>query len=333
MNAWLCSLEAAIAIGLTVASLFAEGSSPEDLSVNLDKDPALERVTWSKFAETEEEGEFFQVRVLDDDGGLLWEGPKVTDTENPLVFGNWHFGYSLPELAADIDGDGAVELVTPAPQSDVSPTWFRVIRWQGGRFVPARMGSLLESPRGTGKFPWSKSDEWQGTWISSFLGVEADGSFRVQVFEYGGGVTTRQGEALVGIEPDGYVVKRWTKPLKPLTDLPSPMANDEPLVGGVVVYRARLGAGDHFNSAGERLAKVGDILRQDRANYYKGKSDDEDGPDPLFSTREARDGMDRRTPVPVGAAEEAWREAIVNGQPLVEVEVKDTTLNVKILNQ
>ncbi|MCB1231156.1 MAG: hypothetical protein KDN19_12850 [Verrucomicrobiae bacterium] len=320
-------------LGWLSISVRAEEVRPSDMTVDLDGDGRPERITWVKFTETEDEGEFFQVRVMDAAGGLLWEGPKVTDTENPLVFGNWHFGYSLPELAADIDGDGAIELVTPAPQSDVSPTWYRIIRWQGGRFVPVRMGMLLETPRGTGKFPWSKSDEWQGTWISSFLGVESDGSLRVEVFEYGGGVTTRQGEALVGIEKDGYVVKRWTRPLKALTDMPSPVAGDEPLPGGVVVYRARLGAGDHFNSTGERLAKVSDILRQDRANYANGKGDDEDGPDPRFSTREARDGMDKLTPVPVDMGEAAWREAIVNGQPLVEVEVKDTTLNVKILSR
>jgi len=37
----------------------------------------------------------------------------------------------------------------------------------------------------------------------------------------------------------------------------------------ILRYRAKLSSKDHFNSAGARLTKVEQILRQDRANYHK----------------------------------------------------------------
>jgi len=304
---------------------------PTELHADLNGDGRPERITWFKFAETDDEGDFFQVRVLDDDGQLLWESPRVIDTENPLAFGNWHFGFSLPEIAADIDGDGAVELVTPAPQSDVSPTYFRVLRWQNGQFVPARSGILLEFPRGSGHFPWALADQGQGIWISSFQARQPDGSLRVEVFEYLGGASVRKGVANVDLEDGGFQVRSWPKPLAVLSDMPSPEASDPPLDGGVVIYRARLGPSDHFNSAGARLETVAQILRQDRANYYRGMGDEDDGPDPAFQTLEERETMDARRPIPVGSAQAAWREAILYGNPLVEVEVTDLELRVRIV--
>lgn len=319
-------------------SLFAGESEPAALSVDLDGDGKAERIDWAKFAETEEDGTFYQVRVLGNDGSLLWEGPKVTDTENPMVFGDWHFGFSLPELAADIDGDGAVELVTPAPQSDVSPTWYRLLKWKGGRFAPAESGGmLLETPRGSGNFPWSRdNDRWQGLWISSFKKANADGSLEVEAFEYEGEATPRSGAATVTPVAGGFRVKRWTRPLGVLPEMPPPGVSGEPGAtgsggGGLVVYRAKLGSGDHFNSQGERLDKVTDVLRQDRSNYHRGKGDDEDGPDGVFSTLAAREAMDAKRVVPVGVGEAAFREAVVNGTPLVEVEVTSDALKVKIL--
>lgn len=46
---------------------------------------------------------------------------------------------------------------------------------------------------------------------------------------------------------------------------------------------------DHSNSNGDRLKSVADILRQDRANYYKGRRDrwDEDD-EGIFATPEGR---------------------------------------------
>jgi hypothetical protein len=55
------------------------------------------------------------------------------------------------------------------------------------------------------------------------------------------------------------------------------------------VYFTVLDEKDHYNSNGERLRSVADILRQDRANYHKGQGgprDEDDGG--IFATKEGR---------------------------------------------
>jgi hypothetical protein len=308
----------------------AEGLPSRPLTADLDGDGRLERISWFRFAETEEDGEFFQVQVHDAGGRLLWASAKVLDSMDPLVFGNWHFGFSLPELVADIDGDGRMELVAPAPQSDVSPTYFRVFRWRDGRFQPADSGMLLESPPGSGLFSWTRGDQWQGTWISSFQAIQPDGTFQVEVFDYRGGANPRQGIALVTQARDGFQVRNWPRPLAQ-NALPAPEPTEMPRADGQVVYRARLGPQDHVNSSGTPLKTVGQILRQDRANLERGLADAGDEPDPLFASRAGRERMDQLRPVPVGSASNAWTNAIIHGQPLIEVEVTASELRVRII--
>lgn len=58
---------------------------------------------------------------------------------------------------------------------------------------------------------------------------------------------------------------------------------------GEVRYVAFLSAKDHYNSNGERLKSVADILRQDRANYHKGRGDRWDEDDGgIFATTAGR---------------------------------------------
>jgi hypothetical protein len=55
------------------------------------------------------------------------------------------------------------------------------------------------------------------------------------------------------------------------------------------VYFTVLSDNDYYNSKGERLTSVADILRQDRANYHKGQGgprDEDDGG--IFATKEGR---------------------------------------------
>ena len=55
------------------------------------------------------------------------------------------------------------------------------------------------------------------------------------------------------------------------------------------VYFTVLNDNDYYNSKGERLTSVADILRQDRANYHKGQGgprDEDDGG--IFATKEGR---------------------------------------------
>ncbi len=62
---------------------------------------------------------------------------------------------------------------------------------------------------------------------------------------------------------------------------------------GITFYGAEISQSDRFNSDGQRLTTVSDILRQDRANYYVyGKPNKHDQPDDYFTTKAHRDIFD-----------------------------------------
>ncbi len=298
---------------------------PESIAADLDGDGVAEKIVWEKFAETEDEGAFFQIRVVNADGSLRWEGPRTTDSTHPMALGDWFHGTSLPQVAADFDGDGAVELIVPAPQTDVSPTQFRVFRWTGQAFLPLHMAALMDRGGGDGEFPWYEGDDYEGTWISGFLGVAGNRRFRVVVSSYDGRDAVRHGEAIVSSSLAGVRVSEWTVPLNPGPGEPA-------MAGAAMVYRARLSAADHRNSAGTVLKTARAILRQDRANFHGGRGDREDGPDPVFVRREARELMERLPISSAGMDESAWADMIVRGTPLVEVTITNSGLVVRILD-
>lgn len=207
--------------------------STRSLRIDLDGDGTPERIGWEEFANTEDLGSFLQLVVYDASGKALWKGPSKADPDNPLVFGEWHFGVSVPEIAADIDGDGAIELIAPAPQSDVSPTLFRILRWIDGAFSPVKQAALMESPSGSGTFLWSEAEIWEGTWISSFVGINGDGSMQVNVTHYLSEEPMRTGKANVTVIEGGFQVRDWTTPLKQVVLHESPAGGgteDVPLV-------------------------------------------------------------------------------------------------------
>jgi hypothetical protein len=97
-------------------------------------------------------------------------------------------------------------------------------------------------------------------------------------------------------------------------------------------YTARLGARDHFNSNGQRLQEPAEIIRQDRANYYVyGLRDSEDQPDSFFSIKENRARLEQLL-----ANGRTTREAInsiVNGTPLIRVDIYQSGVSVTILSE
>jgi hypothetical protein len=95
-------------------------------------------------------------------------------------------------------------------------------------------------------------------------------------------------------------------------------------------YTARLSARDHFNSNGERLRSAAAIVRQDRANFYVyGLRDSEDEPDSYFSGKGNRARLEemlengRTTPDAISR--------IVNGTPLIRVDIYATGISVQIV--
>jgi hypothetical protein len=99
----------------------------------------------------------------------------------------------------------------------------------------------------------------------------------------------------------------------------------------VETYTARLSPRDHYNSNGVRLRNAAAIIRQDRANFYVyGIRDSEDEPDPYFSSKDNRARLEemlengRTTPEAI--------DRIVNGTPLIRVDIYATGISVTILS-
>ena len=180
---------------------------------DLGNDGTMEKVLVRKTG-SKDGNDFYQLVVQDDTGKEIWAGPKTMDTDDPLVFGVWDWGVSLPQALGDIDGDGRVELVAEAPRSDVSPASFRVFGWTGSEFKPVRTLPLLETPAGSGFYPWAQSERYMGCWIDKFEKVGAGGEVTVGMMEYTEGKPPRTGKAVVTAEKNGYRLKKWISPLK-----------------------------------------------------------------------------------------------------------------------
>ncbi len=261
---------------------------PRAFRVDLDGDgkPEIIRLVLTGKAD---EGEFFHLKVLGPDMKPLWTGPKEMDSGNKLVFGNWDFGSSLPEVVGDYDGDGAVELLAPAPVSDVSPVGWRLLRWKDGGFVPVRMEPLKEYPENSGNFPWSVTEEMSGTWISHFLSIGPDGCV-ARLTNFDGTAGVKAGVALMEATPKGFRLKRWIEKLavpgpaggegqeagrvgeKAQDGAPGAARQEKSGSGGELAkYLCQIGDEDLRSSRGERLTKVSEILAQDRANYHRYK--------------------------------------------------------------
>lgn len=110
----------------------------------------------------------------------------------------------------------------------------------------------------------------------------------------------------------------------------SPMA--QAAGGGVLEsYVARLSAQDHFNSQGVRLTTAAGIIRQDRANYHVyGQRDPEDEDDSFFASRANRARLEAL--LLAGRSDPGAIREVVNGQPLVRVDVYRRSVRVEILD-
>jgi chromosome segregation ATPase len=101
-------------------------------------------------------------------------------------------------------------------------------------------------------------------------------------------------------------------------------------VGLIGSYVARIGDSDKFSSTGVRLQKVSEIIRQDRANYYRFHSrDDEDMPDNFFfdvDNRAVLESMLER-----GSVSEELRREILYGNPLIKVYVYRNHIDLELL--
>jgi len=122
---------------------------------------------------------YAQLVVQGPAGKNLWVGPRKRDS--PLVFGG---DFDLGEICAvgDLFGDGKAELLGTYQKSDVSPTRYRVLRWEGNQFVHLRSGSLIPAPQKPATFVWGK-DPGASCWIDSVDKALPAGRFEVQIMD------------------------------------------------------------------------------------------------------------------------------------------------------
>lgn len=151
------------------------GDVYQAVSCDLNRDGKAEKLELVAYnINTEAEMFWGRLRVKDAAGKVLWEAPQATETEQPFAFGMWPYGVSGLEWVGDIDGDGKVELISPAPVSDVRPQTYRRFRWTGRGFEALSPKMLLETPAGSGKFLWRDPIEWDGqqpiSWVSQLSG-------------------------------------------------------------------------------------------------------------------------------------------------------------------
>jgi len=319
---------------------YYNGSIDGKLQADIDKDGKSETVLWKKFSTTEL-GDYYQLMVLDDDGSLLWEGPKKVDDTDPLVFYALDTGVSLPQVLVDFDLDGNIELLAPMAQSDVSPTYYRKLRWRGDHFEPLLQSALMFDTDSSNRFIWKQAMGAGGTWVSKLSRTKRGEILAeiTQLRDYGG---VDMGEVSIVFDTKGAIVKRVLRPpakvggdtvtspfegnpsANSVAQVPAPKSN---------TYQAKISDRDHYNSRGIRLRNLASVLRQDRANYYKYGGDRRDQPDRYFSSIDNRKAMERIAINPVGISYRALKDLIVYGTPLLKIEIEQSRLNVRVIER
>lgn len=99
--------------------------------------------------------------------------------------------------------------------------------------------------------------------------------------------------------------------------------------GPVGHYTAFLSEGDHYNSNGVRLTSAAAIIRQDRANVHRyGSVDNGDEFDGFFANANNRARLERM--LNAGSASPGTRNAIVNGEVMIHVDIWSDSINVTV---
>jgi hypothetical protein len=109
-------------------------------------------------------------------------------------------------------------------------------------------------------------------------------------------------------------------------------AHGQTMVNFIESYTARLSPRDHYNSNGVRLTSAAAIIRQDRANFYVyGMRDSEDEPDSFFSDKSNRARLEQM--LENGRATRDALYKVVNGTPLIRVDIYANGINVTVLSE
>lgn len=97
-------------------------------------------------------------------------------------------------------------------------------------------------------------------------------------------------------------------------------------------YVARISEKDHQASDGYALDSAAQVVRQDRANVHQHiQTDEEDDIDDWFTTKAKRVRFEQLLNKP-GAMNNSTRNAILHGEPLIEVQVYRQSVKVRLLD-
>ncbi len=103
-------------------------------------------------------------------------------------------------------------------------------------------------------------------------------------------------------------------------------------------YRARISEWDKLNSQGQslvsgyNLSSVAAVIRQDRANFHKfNRPDLEDTDDCAFASPQARQRLENF--LRNGSVSQEALRRIADGTPLIDVDVYDNHVDVRLLNE
>jgi len=300
-------------------------NSKEHLVGDIDGDGKDEIVTWKK-SHTVELGDFYRVYVYKESGKLLWKSPDTKNDDNPYAFGSWDFGVSLPEVLIDTNGDNQVELLAPAPVSDVSPVYYRIFYWNGHSLVASCSSILAKLEKNYFYFinPCSSCDI---AWVSQFKKAISKNVAEVEITKLDSDGKSLMGSAIIKFNVHGANIEKWIKPLS-LVDYDEDFSTE-----GGREYIARIGRRDHYNSKGKRLYNLRAILRQDRANYYKGLGDSEDIAIGEFDTAKKRELFNSIEIEPKNLTTEELKREVIYNNPLLKIKVLPNKLEITNLSR
>ncbi len=148
----------------------------------------------------------FHVVVIGPDKKVVWE-----DKKPEMTFQIGDAGVEDMQIVGDIDGDKAIEIVSPAMQSDVAPVTFRVMRWVKDHFEKAKGGLLIGNQPVPTEFNWTDKEpapEAQAVWVLYFEKLQEPGVLQAYIAQTGEAKLPGD-RAILRVTPTGYKVEKW----------------------------------------------------------------------------------------------------------------------------
>ncbi len=293
------------------------------LDGDVDGDGMIETYKLERFANSEF-GDYYKLKLYRG-GKLLWSAPSVDNGSDPFTFGVWDDGVSMLDIVIDIDGDGKAELLSMPPAGDVASIPVQIMRYDGKKVINTDEYLIMDY-NNSNRLRWVKSHKYKSPmsntnegWASGFEKYDNNGTVKTYILYMLEDGDSRGGSALIRFVSDGAVVVKWLEPLD--------------ITRGNKSYIARISKKDLYNSRGHRLTKVIDILRQDRANYYKSVDETEDTGISRFRTLKQREDMSDMGIEPIGMSLREMSRIIQRENPLLHVKVNNSTLSVGVIRE